>query len=398
MSELIQRNQSGAATRWKLLTGVSVLALAAYGATPDVAAAQDQDHSTVWVEFGAQMSKLDASAEPYAPDFTSMRPSNFSSSQRFEKSPRYSLEEYGKLSLRPNGADWILSAAVRYGRSSVHRRVHEQSPFAAPQSYALYTSRPTGYYPVRSPRAARFAETTVGNSEQHLIADFQAGKDVGLGLFGKHGSSTVGLGVRFAQFTDKSNVTLKSDPDWHFQPKTILFYGLYHVNVLPQAYHSNAADFHAGRSFQGVGPSVSWNASEPVSGNMQDGELNIDWGLNAAVLFGRQKSRIQRTETVRYNDGGYGYLINGFYGHAPQGTLATVYHHAPPPQGRSHSAVVPNVGGFAGLSFKYDTAKLTLGYRADFFFDAMDGSVDARKTYDRNFYGPYASISIGLGG
>ncbi len=396
MSELIQKNQSGGGLRWKLLTGVSALALAAFTATPDIAAAQDQDHSTVWIELGAQMSKLGASSEPYDPDFTSMRPSNFSPSSKFEKSPRFSIEEFGKLSLKPSGADWILSAAIRYGRSSVHRHVHEQSPFAQPQSYTPQTF--SSYRPVRDPRAARFAETTVGNGEQHLIADFQAGKDVGLGLFGKNGSSQVSLGVRFAQFTDKSNVALKSDPDWHFNPKDVFFYSSYYLHVLPQAYHSNAASFHADRSFRGIGPSVSWNASNSISGNTQEGVLNVDWGVNAAVLFGRQKSRIQRTETVRYNDGGDGYLLNRFYGRAQQGTMVTVYHHASPPHLRSHGAIIPNVGGFAGLSFKYDTAKLTLGYRADFFFGAMDGGIDTRKTYDRNFYGPFATISIGLGG
>ncbi|HVP86295.1 MAG TPA: hypothetical protein VMS78_16355 [Rhizomicrobium sp.] len=396
MSELIQQNKTGGDLRRKFLTGVSALALAASVATPEAATAQDQDRSTVWIELGAQMSKLGESSEPYAPDFTSMRPSNFSPSQDFEKSARYSTEEFGKISLRPTGSDWVLSAAVRYGRSSVHKNVHEQSPFAAAQTYAPETF--SAYRPVRAPRAARFAETMVGNSEQHLIADFQAGKDVGLGLFGKHGSSQVSLGVRFAQFTEKSNVALKSDPDWRFTHKSVFFYSSYYIHALPQVYHSNSATFRADRSFRGLGPSLSWNASEPISGNAEEGELNIDWGLNGAVLFGRQKSRIQRTETVRYNDGGDGYLLNAFYGRLPQGTMVTVYHHAPPAQIRSHSAVVPNVGGFAGLSFKYDTAKLTLGYRADFFFGAMDGGVDARKSYDRNFFGPYASISIGLGG
>ncbi len=50
-----------------------------------------------------------------------------------------------------------------------------------------------------------------------LVLDFQAGKDVGLGLFGARGSSIVSLGVRFAQFTSTSNVMLKSDPRLAFQ-------------------------------------------------------------------------------------------------------------------------------------------------------------------------------------
>lgn len=122
--------------------------------------------------------------------------------------------------------------------------------------------------------------------------------------------------------------------------------------------------------------------------------IALDWGLNASLLFGRQKTRTQHQTTAHYQplqadpfpypD----YLLNPI----------PVYHHAPPPQTRSRSVVVPNVGGFAGLSFKYTNAKISFGYKADFFFGAMDGGIDSRKTYDRDFYGPYASISIGLGG
>jgi hypothetical protein len=60
--------------------------------------------------------------------------------------------------------------------------------------------------------------------------------------------------------------------------------------------------------------------------------------------------------------------------------------------------VVPNIGAFAGLSFRYAAAKVSFGYKADFFFNAMDGGIDTAKSYDRNFYGPFATISIGLGG
>ena len=72
-------------------------------------------------------------------------------------------------------------------------------------------------------------------------------------------------------------------------------------------------------------------------------------------------------------------------------------HIAPPAVTRSRNVTVPNIGGFAGLSYRYSDAKLSLGYKADFFFNAIDGGIDARKNENRAFYGPYASISIGLG-
>ncbi len=65
---------------------------------------------------------------------------------------------------------------------------------------------------------------------------------------------------------------------------------------------------------------------------------------------------------------------------------------------RVRSVTVPNFGGFAGLSFRYVDAKNSIGYRADFFLGAMDGGIDIARTENRGFYGPFASISIGLGG
>lgn len=59
--------------------------------------------------------------------------------------------------------------------------------------------------------------------------------------------------------------------------------------------------------------------------------------------------------------------------------------------------MVPNIGGFAGVSFLYDRARVSFGYRADVFFGAVDEGLDTRKTYNRDFYGPFATVSIGLG-
>ena len=224
-----------------------------------------------------------------------------------------------------------------------------------------------------------------------MIADFQAGKGVGLGLFSSNGKSIISLGVRFAQFIDKSNISLKSDPDWRFKNKYYSYLGS-RLHFLAQPYHSNSAQLTAERSFRGIGPQISWAASEPIAGHVGAAELDFDWGINAAVLFGRQKARTQHHAIERYNSGGYGAFF------ADYGELATIARSAPPPKTRSRSVVVPNVGGFAGLSFKYSSAKVSFGYRADFFFGAMDGGIDTRKTYDRNFYGPFANISIGLGG
>lgn len=160
--------------------------------------------------------------------------------------------------------------------------------------------------------------------------------------------------------------------------------------VSQQPYHSNATSLRATRKFHGVGPSISWNASAPFAGDAKDGELTLDWGLNAALLFGRQRTKTHHQTTGRHHTG-------TLYAHPPPFRPITYQGPAQLDHTRSRNIVVPNVGGFAGLSYQYADAKLSLGYRADFFIGAIDGGIDTRKDGDRGFFGPFASISIGMG-
>jgi hypothetical protein len=117
--------------------------------------------------------------------------------------------------------------------------------------------------------------------------------------------------------------------------------------------------------------------------------LDLDWGANAAVLFGRQ-----RANTFHYTAGTH-FHYGVFGGPAVRGTLYPPRSNA---DSRSRGVTVPNVGGFAAISLKFPNAKVSLGYRGDFFFGANDAGVDARKEDILSFHGPYATISIGLGG
>ncbi len=182
--------------------------------------------------------------------------------------------------------------------------------------------------------------------------------------------------MRYAQFTAKANTVFRSLPD-QYLPKKFLSFHIHH--------HSYYARQDISHSFRGVGPSIAWTGSAPLAGNADTSELSFDWGANAAVLFGRQKVSGAHRST--------GIFYSGVY----NATAHSQYHNNVPVR-RSHSVVVPNVGGLAGLSFRRGNAKVSFGYRADFFFGAMDGGVDTRKTYDRDFYGPFASVSVGLGG
>jgi len=395
MSELMNTYNGHNDFRWRLLATASALVLIATACRTSESSASEDGRPTVWIELGGQLEQVDGGQETFAPPFILKTPRQSTETVAplsLVHDPRYSKGAEASVSVSPGDSDWVFSAAVRYGRSNGDKHVHQQS---YPGPFTKYRSGleiwPT--YPI----AARFTDTAVKNSQQHLVLDFQVGKDVGLGMFGsRDGTSVVNVGVRFAQFTGRSNTTLKSNPDWRFSYKYLNYPSLGYTNVKivkSQPYHSNMAQFSASRSFHGIGPSLSWKASAPVAGNAETSEISFDWGVNAALLFGRQKSRTHHQTTARYH-----YLQPGQFLTVPGSHITLYQHPATSDHMRSRSATVPNVGGFAGLSFRYAAAKISFGYRADFFIGAMDGGIDTRKTYDRDFYGPFATISIDLGG
>ncbi len=119
-----------------------------------------------------------------------------------------------------------------------------------------------------------------------------------------------------------------------------------------QKWHLDGAAADISRDFRGLGPSISWDASAPLVGNPRNAEFTFDWGANAALLFGRQKVRAHHQTMQQYNSS---YHFNG--------TLPIVYHHSYNP-GRSKTVIVPNIGGFAGVSLKFPNAKISIGYQA----------------------------------
>ncbi len=385
MSELINtRQENGNGFRWHLLATASSLAVLAGILNSHPAAAGDSDRPTVWIELGGQLERVDGGEQPFAPAFSTVTPrpafeqETLSSLQR---SSRYSFGGSGKITFAPESSDWVFAASVRYGRSNGNRHVHQQSQLVT--HFTIFSS-------VHTATGTNFTDAKTENSESHAILDFQAGKDIGLGLFGRGGSSVVNVGVRFAQFTQQSHATLRARTNFDFN-----FQKLYCCTLpLPQR-TDYAGVASSDRSFRGVGPSVSWDASARLAGGKDSSEVFLDWGINAAVLFGRQKAEGAHHTSAHFYSKYKASLGTG----APLAGYAQVYGAEPEhnrAHARSHSAIVPNLGGFAGLSFRYANAKVSMGYRADLFFGAMDGGVDARQTRDRDFYGPFATISIGF--
>jgi hypothetical protein len=380
-------NVHGRNIRWQLLVTVSAAALltAAY-AVGKAEAADDSNRPLLWIELGGQLESISGQPEILQPPFFSLASdANRNLMIAAQHAPRYSVGEDAKITYQPEDSDWLFSVSLRYGRSNMGKHFHRQTqmPSFHGSVFGKYQNFPSTQEP------AIFVDGRTSSREKHAVLDFQAGKDVGLGMFGGHGDSSLSAGVRFAQFTSSSNALIHARP---FVSNYIISNpGKYKLPVLELGVYT--AVLHAKRDTHAVGPSISWDASVPFAGNSADASLSLDWGVNAALLFGRQRARIHH-ETTGY----YLKAINGAgssQGGSPKYTHR--YHNAPADQNRSRSVMIPNVGGFAGISFRYSDAKISLGYRGDFFFGAMDTGIDARKSATRGFYGPFASISVGLG-
>jgi iron complex outermembrane receptor protein len=342
----------------------------------------DKGKPPLWIQLGGNFDQLEDGRQLFDPPFSASIPSYLPSVPDTEKPPSTGLDWEGKLSYEPDGSDWVFTAAIRYGRNSSKRHVHQQT---SPQR--IYFTIPGFHYP--GYHDARYIDSLTSNSERHTIIDFMAGKDVGLGIFGETGSSILSGGLRMASFTSRSSASILADPNSNLFGDGMKYH------------HADSASARGKSSFHGVGPAISWDASAPVDGAEQDGEITVDWGANAAMLFGRQTANGQAGKTA-----GYYYCRNGLPSLGPAchvtqnelGAHRTSYYNPAVSHARSRVATVPNLGGFIGLSMRYSNAKVSFGYRADEFFGVMDGGINTYKSYDRGFFGPFANISIGLGG
>ncbi len=392
MSELIHKNDNRATIHWKLLTGASALALTAYVTSASVALADSAGHPMFWIEASGDLAAVSGLGQPFkAPFMDAFKDSeilNPVTPLGVQKPPPYSVDETGKISFQPENSDWVFSASVRYGRSGNHRKVHQQTfegqPIPKNSAWHFFL---TYYLGVPSSqinnitKALDYADYKTHHDEKHTIVDFAAGKDVGLGILGKYATSQISAGVRMARFSSDEDIEIRARPDVHmtfngFQPR--YFWDRYHMTGSSQ------------RDFHGVGPEISWEASMPLAGNLDHGEIALDWEINAALLFGKQKATVHHHTSGNHYKGGFlCFNCSGYHG--------TYNISGPANPTRARNVTVPNVGGAVGLSYRYTNAKIAIGYRYDTFLNAMDTGIDTAKKSNLTFNGPYASISIGLG-
>lgn len=354
MSELMENRSRRLVVRWDLLASASAIVLANYTCCVTAANAGDADRLTFWIELDGQYSFREESASYFAPPFVSTSPFDGNSHFGLEDGPGTEWEKGGSITLRPSRADWFLKIAARYGKSS---RVGTRDSHPTAANLTKYSGN---HY-------TAYQNFSAHSSASHVVADFQVGRDVGIGRFGSDGNSVLSGGIRIAQFRSRSHIAIKSQPT--------------NTNAY-NPYNKFYASLDAARKFNGIGPSLSWNASATLIGDRSEASIAFDWGVNAAILFGRQKSDVSHQTTKNH--------FNYFH--------ATQAYQTDSNSQRSKSVVVPNLGAFAGLSWRYPAAKLAFGYRADFFFGAMDTGIDVRKSSMVGFHGPFATISLGLGG
>lgn len=359
--------------RMQLLSTVSAAVLLASGAQ---AAGSDEDRPQIWINLGWQFERDGGGQEAYDPSFfNAIVAGGFTSPLKVENALPWSYGAEGAITYQPKDSDWVISAAIRYGRAHGRKSIHEQTA-GGPVKIHIGTF----FHNTVTPAAVNFSQTKASNSETHTILDFQAGKDLGLGLFGSGSKSNVSVGVRYAQIKFGAHTNVTARPDKYY-PTNQKYSDRQHL------YNGLNSET---RSFAGLGPTVSWKASVPLAGNEESTTLALDWGLNAGLLFGKQKAKgVHQTKTD--------YYVSGLFGPNKYNHYLHYHSQRTVPHTRSRSVTVPNLGGFAGLSLNWTNAKISLGYRADVFFKAMDGGIDKRKSENRGFFGPYASISIGIG-
>ncbi len=160
MSELINTHDNRATIRWKLLTGASALALAAYVSSGDIAKAEDASRPLIWLELDGQFATQKNDLEVYSPPFFANSPFDGVSSLAYEKTRPYIWDKSGKISFQPQGSDWVVSASIRYGKSGRA----EKSLYITPNPVVEFYGQEKVY------RA--YQDSELRSSESHTIIDF----------------------------------------------------------------------------------------------------------------------------------------------------------------------------------------------------------------------------------
>jgi len=354
------------------------------------------------VEIGGQVQRNDAPYETMAPSFAGAFSENldtFASTQN--RDPDRGDSRSLKLTYRPEAGSWMVSAGARYGRMNTDTtRLHAKEAsgpkhcaFPMTGAYGAFGRRlcdPTyvipGYnYPpgyAYSPSALKyghnFSDASARTQENYVVADFDVGRDVGLGAFGA-GHSLLAAGLRYASFDSSTSATAAGAPDWNIPDAWFAKYS---------SVHRYSASMDAKRKFKGMGPVLSWDGGKVLWGDGATGHVDIDWTVTGGVLFGKQKTSVKGQEKAAYY---YGRLL---YGPPRVGDPDIT----PIDIQRTKSVSAPVLDLSLGLSYEIQRMKVGAGYRWERYFNVLDAGYTEHQSYDRTLDGPYFKIAVGFGG
>ncbi len=175
------------------------------------------------------------SSTPTGSNFYGQGSGGFPSFTDMEKALGKSGGAEGSISFQPSGSDWVFNISGRYGRAHTNRRLDQRHDIDAKPGHVVNF---LGSYPFTA-HYTNYAIQTSDNTEAHVILDFQVGKDIGIGLFGRT-ESVFSFGARYAQM----NMTSKGHA---YAAPGVRFYGHGGINILGKysyninAYHQNSA-------------------------------------------------------------------------------------------------------------------------------------------------------------
>jgi len=347
------------------------------------------------VEIGGQVQRQDA---PYTAigQVGANLPAGLDTSQNAQnRDLDWGDDRSVKLTYQPAGAPWSISAGVRYGRTNggdARLRGEQYDKGHVCGLPSIFPPLPPGFFTNKycNPSSPRYNEyisnyehtswsdATAHNREEHNIADFAVGRDVGLGL----SRSELAVGLRYADFQSTTDVTLHAVASWNI-PEGWALFGVGNYGYV--------SDLHAHRKFKGAGPTLSWAAAQALFGNADLGHLDIDWSIAAGALIGKQETSVTGEERVAYYHGVPGALPSRM----PQVGSPTILDL---PAARTKSVTVPVVDLSLGLSYEIQRVKVSTGYRWERYFNVLDAGFTEHKSYDRTIDGPYFKIAVGFGG
>jgi outer membrane receptor protein involved in Fe transport len=310
-----------------------------------------------------------------------------------------------KVTYRPEGSKWEVFAGVRFGRTNIGTsRSHHQSqdafkscrfPIASFAGHYFCDPDATlygySYYSVKLANvvAPSSSDVQARAREEHMMADFGIGRDVGVGSLT---ASTLDAAIRYAEFKSHSEWSGSATGDWNL-PDGWQFY--------PATNHQFSTEMSADRDFKGAGPVLSWSAAVKMLGSEDAGHLDIDWSVDGGVLFGNQKTKVVGSDKTFLGSG----LVDPFSASdlSPGVILSGLPRVGGPvvvdrSASRSGSATVPLVNLSLGLSYENQRIKVGAGYRWERYFNVLDVGVAAHKDADRTIDGPYFKIAVGFGG